>query len=121
MLGDALPKTFLALVLAMIMTGCDQREAALRRKIIGNWELTNTTGRVTISPDGTIISRFSIGTQIWVYEGTWRLRDGQIEMTTTSRNSAPFRGETSFRIIRADGQKLIYEWNGQTISLSRKQ
>jgi hypothetical protein len=53
-------------------------------------------------------------------EGTWRLKDDQIVFTTTTSNSMTCTDVASARIIRADGDELVYDLHGQTISLSRK-
>ena len=111
-----------ALLLAplLMMAGCGQRDAALRQKIAGTWELTNGRGVITIAPDGSILSRFTGGTQSWTFEGTWRLKDDQIVITTTKSNSMTCRDVASARITRANGHELVYDLHGQTISLSRK-
>ncbi len=108
----------LSLLLAIV--GCGQRDTALRQKITGTWGLTNGYGVVAIAPDGSFLSRFTGGTQLWTYEGTWRLKDGQIVITTTKSNSIPCSDVMLARIIRADGHELVYDLSGQTISLSRK-
>lgn len=109
------------LPLILILSGCGRRETTLAQKIAGNWELTNKSGEITISADGGFLSQFTGRTQVWVFEGTWQVSDGVIVLTTTKSNSVPRRDVSLCRIIRADGHELIYELNGQTISLSRKQ
>ena len=117
---DALMKFVFLLAPLLMMAGCGQRDAALRQKIAGTWELTNGHGVITIASDGSMFSRFTGSTQSWTYEGTWQLRDDQIVITTTKSNSMPCRDVASARIIRADGHELVYDLSGQTISLSRK-
>jgi hypothetical protein len=111
-----------ALLLAslLISAGCGQREAALRQKITGAWELTNGLGRVTFASDGSVVSHFTASTQAWTYEGTWQLKDDRIVITTTKSNSSPCSDVSMARIIRADSHELVYDLSGQTISLSRK-
>src|SRR5437868_1173164 len=113
-------KFTLLLASLFLIAGCGQREAALRQKIMGTWELTNVHGVITIAPDGSILSRFTGSTQSWMFEGTWQLKNDQIVITTTKSNSMPFRDVASARIIRADGHELVYDLSGQTISLIRK-
>lgn len=111
----------LLLPLIFILTGCGRREATLQRKLVGTWELTNKSGVITMSADGSFLSQFTGRTQVWVYEGTWQIRDGVIVVTTKKSNSVPRSDVNLCRIIRADGHELIYDLSGQTISLSRKQ
>ena len=113
-------KCVLSLVLLLIVSGCDRREAALRQKITGTWQLTNRDGVLTIAPDGSMVSHFTGATQSWTYEGTWQIKDDQIVFTTTKSNSVPCSDVTKYRIICADGHELVYDFNGQTISWSRK-
>lgn len=112
-----LPISIASLLFAV---GCGQHDASLRQRITGTWGLTNGHGVITIAPDGSMLSRFTGSTQSWTYEGTWQLKGGQIEITTTKSNSIPCSDVMLARIIRADGHELVYDLSGQTISLSRK-
>jgi hypothetical protein len=113
-------KLVLLLAPLFLMAGCGQRDASLRQKIAGIWALTNGHGVITMAPDGSLLSRFTGSTQSWTFEGTWQLQADQIVITTVKSNSLPFSDVVRGRIIRADGHALIYDLNGQTISLIRK-
>jgi hypothetical protein len=106
-----------------MIVGCGKRDAALRQKIIGTWELNGGPGFVmNIASDGRVLSKLTERAQVRVDEGTWFLRGDVIEMSTTNSNSVPTRGHViHIQVIRADGHELTYQHNGEVLSFSRIQ
>jgi hypothetical protein len=112
---DAAKVGFVFLLIGIIFVACGQTPS--RSSIEGRWASTN--GVVTFSSNGTVSSGFTNRSEVWAFEGSWQLRDSVLTITTTKSNSVPMRNVAHYKIIRADGQQLVYTSNGQTSFFSR--
>ena len=121
--------------LSVLLTACGHRgepqsvsaDAKLRNSLTGIWNAEQ--GVVTLAPDGTFASRFtnvhSNPMQVRESDGTWQVADGVLIYTvakslswgTTNREAEGTVDRCT--IISVDGQKFIWEWRGQTNSMTR--
>jgi hypothetical protein len=109
------------ILLTLILTGCGSREAKLHKQMTGTWTNSNIV-KITLASDGSLVTRWKQGV---TYQGTWTIQNGEFVSTIT--NCIP-DGTTNFeavgsvdrgRIISVDAHHLVYEIQGQTISLRR--
>lgn len=110
--------TVTLILLTLILTGCGSRDAKLHKQMTGTW--TNSNIVVTLASDGSFVTRWKQGV---TYQGTWTVQNGESVFTIT--NCIP-DGRTNFEavgsvdrawIINVDAHHLVYEIQGQTISL----
>jgi hypothetical protein len=114
--------TAILVLLSLLLTGCDRRDARLRQQIVGTW--TNEgSGMMVITSDGGFSSRWPSHYRTNAYEGIWRIKDGVLfSMVTNASPSelqSPAGDVEGFKIIRVDDHQLIYRFGGQTITLRR--
>ena len=119
------------LLLSLLLTACGRQvkpqelsgDAKLRQQITGVWSVEH--GVIRIASDGTSSANLTNGTRIWAYRSTWELNDGVIIVRITSvdtqgtTNCEPVGTVEHLRIIRVTDHSLVYDGNGQPISLSR--
>lgn len=119
------------LLLSLLLTACGRQDksqetsgdAKLRQKITGVW--SSEHGVIRFASDGTSYADFTNGTRIWTYRSTWELKDGVIIARITS---VGVQGTTNYeqvgtvehlKIISVTDHSLVYDGDGQSISLSR--
>ena len=124
--------------LSLFFTGCghhDQSQvmsadAKLRDALTGTWTKDDPSlGSVSLASNGTFIAQWNTSNspmKVWAFEGTWAAKGGLCVSTTTKTRSwgttnRVAEGRTDrYRIIRVDEEHLVWECDGQTISLIRK-
>jgi hypothetical protein len=108
------------------------RDAAMRRKIVGNWAVQVrhpsgplTVGAITVTADGSYTSRLRIisdqDTKELVMGGTWLIRDGVMISSVTNTSNpglGPLGSEARTRIIRLHGDELVIESAAEHIPIS---
>jgi hypothetical protein len=116
---------FTTVALGLLLVGCGRRDAHLQKEVIGNWGQSSYF-KMTLSPDGSVVSRWATRDKSLIYQGTWKIQGGSMVFTITNLTA---QGYTNFErvgsveryaIIRADSTGLIYSNNNQVISLIRK-
>ena len=79
-----------------------------------------------LSSDGTFFSHWTTTNKSVIYQGKWKLQDGSMITTLTNcvaegtTNFERVGTVHSFQIIQVDSTSLVYSYENQTISLSRK-
>ena len=86
-------------------------------------------GYVSLASNGTIFAQWHTTNgpmMVWTFEGIWRVKGGVCVSTTTKTLSWGMtnrmaEGRTDrYRIITVDEKHLVWECDGQTISLIRE-
>jgi hypothetical protein len=97
----------------------EDRVDRLIQQIDGTW--TNSSGTMTISPNGTFSASWSSQTHTNIFKGTqvFRARDAVFMVYPDGTAGTPSTGEKDFRIIHVDKHNLVYEVDDQTNSMSR--
>jgi len=97
----------------------EDRVDRLIRQIDGTW--TNSSGMMTVSPNGTFSAIWSSQNHTNIIKGTevFRARDSVLMVYPDGPAGTPGTGENDFRIIHVDNNNLVYELDGQTNSMSR--
>lgn len=117
-------KSALLFASLLLFAGCNRRDADLRQHIAGTW--TRDSFEMTLSAEGSFVSRWTHSTSSLIYQGTWTVRDGGVVSTITNCIA---HGTTNFEavgsverwaIVRLDRSDLVWSNEGQTISLKRK-
>ncbi len=124
--------------LSLLLTACGHQDQAqvqppdekLRNALTGTWTHGNDgSGMLTLDSNGTFTAQWNTTNRpmkVWAYEGTWTATGGVCMMTDTSSqswgttNRAPEGRTDRYRIITVDGEHLVWEDAGQTISLTRR-
>ncbi len=98
-------------------------DAELRQRVVGGWIGPSDNLEMTMSPDGSYVSKFTREGIDYEFEGTWKIKDGFLIMTLTANNSTNTKhtphagGMERFRIIHVDDQELIdQQEDGGTVS-----
>ena len=115
-------------VLSLVFTSCDRRDAQLRQQIAGTWYLSSGVirGVIVFVSDGSASSHLTNGTEELAFQMTWKVKDGIIISTDTrasARNTTNWIAVgdiTRLKVIHVDDHQLVYSSNGRTISLSRQ-
>jgi predicted RNA-binding protein with PUA domain len=115
-------------VLSLVFTSCDRRDAQLRQQIAGTWYLSSGVirGVIVFVSDGSASSHLTNGTEELAFQMTWKVKDGIIISTDTrasARNTTNWIAVgdvTRSEVIHVDDHQLVYSSNGRTISLSRQ-
>lgn len=104
-------------------------DAKLRSRLTGTWT-SEGRGTTTLDPDGTFSSRWTNADAspmaVWEYDGVWTVTGGICVSTITNSQSwgttnRVAEGKTDLlRIVALDERELIWEYEGQTNSLTRK-
>jgi len=75
------------ILLGMLVTSCNRRDAKLREKIVGTWP-TPPSGTLTFLSDGSFHFRNEYvttnATLKWVSDGVWDVKDGFLISTITN-------------------------------------
>jgi len=115
----------LVIALSLVLFGCGRRDTQLQKELVGSW-VRDSYFEMSLSPDGSFVSRVTTTKYNLTYQGTWKIQDGSMVSTLTNGIAA---GTTNFErvgsvdryaIIRADSTHLVYSNDGQTISFRRK-
>jgi len=99
--------------------------------MIGEWtkQTNNLSGVLTLRSDGTFKSGWtnpaSNPIRSWEYEGYWTVTEGVCVTTETKSESIATTnklppGTERWKIVNVDAESLVWEFNGETISLTRK-
>ncbi len=108
-------------MLSSILTACSRRDTKLAQEIPGTW--TRSAHAMAMTPDGRFTESFLSKTGTNTFVGTWQIKDGILIFTTTNVNGTlPDTADGSvqrYKITHLDEHQLVYEMNGQTITLSR--
>lgn len=119
------------LLLSLFLTACGRQakleelsgDAKLRQKIIGAW--SHKDGIIRFASDGSSSADFTNGPKVLAYRSTWELKDGYIVARITNvtlqntTNAEPVGTVERSRIITVNDHSLVYDEDGQIISLSR--
>ena len=109
------------LALSSILTACAKRDTKLAREIRGTW--SHGAHAIAMTPDGSFSESFSSKSGTNIFDGTWQVSDGFLIFTVTNASGThpgtAIGSEERYKIIRADAHQLVYEMNGQTITLNR--
>jgi len=117
----------------MLLTACGHSnkpqepsdDVKIRQKITGDWLADN--GVVVFSSDESSSARFTNGTKELAYETTWEVKGRDIIITVTNitaRNTTNHESVGTVeqvRIVRLDDSNLVWDYNGLTNTLKRKQ
>jgi hypothetical protein len=109
--------TFQLFALTILLAACSSvpSDAQLRHKLIGTWIGPSDNLEMTMSSDGSYVSKFTREGMNYDYEGTWKIKDGFLITTLTANNSTNAKhtmhigSVESFRIVHVDDQELIDE------------
>jgi len=102
-------------MLSSILTACSRRDTKLAEEIPGTW--THSAHAMAMTPDGSFTESFRSKTGTNTFAGTWQIKDGILIFTTT--NDPAGASVQRYKISHLDAHQLVYEMNGQTITLSR--
>jgi hypothetical protein len=98
-------------------------DAELGQRVVGGWVGPSDILEMTMSSDGSYVSKFTRKGLDYEFDGTWKIKDGFLIMTLTANKSTntkhtPQVGSVErFRIIHVDDQELIDEvGDGGTVS-----
>ena len=124
--------------LSLLLTACGHRDQPhvqvpdekLRNALIGTWTHGNDeSGMLRLDSNGTYSAQWNPTNRplkVWAYEGTWSATGGVCMFTDTksqswgTTNRTPEGRMDRMRIIKVDEEHLVWESNGQTISLTRR-
>jgi hypothetical protein len=90
-------------------------DAELRQRVVGSWIGPSDNLELTMSSDGSYVSKFMREGMDYAYEGTWKIKDGFLITTLTANKSTNTKhtmhvgSVESFRIVHVDDQELIDE------------
>jgi hypothetical protein len=90
-------------------------DVELRQRVVGSWIGPSDNLELTISSDGSYVSKFTRKRMDYDYEGTWKIKDGFLITTLTANNSTNAKhtmhvgSVESSRIVHVDDQELIDE------------
>jgi hypothetical protein len=73
----------LAIALSLLLFGCSRRDAQLQREVLGNWT-RDSYFEMSLSPDGSFVSRVTHTNKSLIYQGTWKIQDGSMVSTLTN-------------------------------------
>ena len=118
-----------ALAGSFLLTSCHQRDVQLTHDVVGLWA-NGDADQIHIYADGNFRAKSAQTNagiaNVWNYAGLWEIRDGVLVAIITnsfalnSTNFEPSGSTNEYRIIRADTNSLVWEFNGQTISYQRR-
>ena len=119
--------TFTMAALSLLLCGCGRSDGPLKKEVVGNWS-RDSHFKMTLSPDGSFVSRWIAPDKNLTYEGTWKIQDRRIKTTITNcvaegysiTNTEPVGSVDHFAIIRADATRLVYSNNNSVISFKRE-
>lgn len=117
-LRTALMTFFILPLIGLVAVSLAWGQGVLEKPLVGTWLAPN--GVVKFAEDGTLESWFTNRTDVWAYEGRWLTRSNMLTLTTIKSNGVPCHKVADCKIIRADGSRLIYSIDGQTMTFVRK-
>ena len=104
-------------------------DSVLRRNVIGSWTHEGR-GVSSFAADGSFSAAWtnthSKPTKAWTYEGKWGITNGACTITVlktgawNDTNSQPPGSTEIWKIIHLDKTELVWDLNGQRVSLRRK-
>jgi hypothetical protein len=93
----------------------------LGKQVTGTW-IREGPGTLTITPDGSFSSVFSMPDHTNIFTGTWQIADGVFLMTLTNASVPQARkligGVERYKIVHMDDHKFMYDENGQIHTLN---
>ena len=124
--------------LSLLLTSCGHHEqpqgssadAKIRNALMGTWTHDDTgLGSIRLDSNGTFFAQWNTSNRpmkVWVYEGTWAVT-GDIYTAKTTKvqswgttNRLPEGRTDRYRIMTVDEEHLVWEADGQTVSLKRE-
>lgn len=109
---------FILFLIGVVSASVACGQTVSRKSLVGTWCAPNNF--VKFAEDGTVESGFTNRTHVLIFEGRWLTRDNTLVLTTTKSNGVPCHDVSNFKVIRADGNHLVYSIDGQTMTFIRK-
>src|ERR1700751_1153176 len=109
----------------LLFASCSRRDAELRHQITGTWRRDDTF-EIALAADGSFVSHWAEPAKRITYQGTWKVRDGDVISSITNcaaqgtTNFEPVGSTHHFTVRQADETDLVWSVDGQTISFKRK-
>jgi hypothetical protein len=138
-LFSSLTRLALGLLTLSVSATCSRNDSSstnpgdvkIRKALIGTWvrPTNSSSGALTLSSDGTFKSGWtnvaSEPIRSWRYEGYWSVTGGVCVAAETRSESIGTTNKmppstNSWRIINVDAERLVWELNGETNTLTRK-
>ena len=116
---------FIIATLCLLLFGCGRGDAQLQKEVTGDWT-RGSYFQMSLSPDGSFVSRWAITNVNLTYQGTWKIEGGSMVSTITNciaegtTNYERVGSVEHWAIIRVDSTGLVCSNNNQVVSYTRK-
>jgi hypothetical protein len=121
---------FAIVLLSLLVTACDRRDAELQHRLVGAWARIDC-GVMTLTADGNSHAKWTnfLAKPVtdWAYDGTWGVKGGiviSVITNATAHNTTNLVAVGSverWSIVRLESNQLVLEADGHTNSFERRQ